>query len=147
MLIEAHLEIRSEMGLSQFFLFCCVGGVGFFVDLSMSLLLINVCGLHPLGARIVSWFFAATFTFFLNTALAFQVISFVTRTRSHFLRAYAGYLFSQSLGGSVNILTFMLISIFLGKGVTAGIVFGAMLGLVVNYLGASKVLVQGKNGA
>jgi putative flippase GtrA len=144
MLIEALQEIPAEMRLTQFFLFCCVGGVGLLVDLSISLLLIHAWDVQPLCSKTISWLFGATFTFFLNTTLAFQVLSRVTRSRSFFLRAYGGYLLSQSFGGFINILIFTLIAVSLGKGFVPGFIFGAVSGLVVNYLGARKVFVRDK---
>ena len=82
-------EVWADMIFSQFFLFCCVGGAGFLVDLSISLLLINVFGVHSLVARIVAWFFAVSFTFCLNTAFSFQALYLVTRNTTLFFRAFS----------------------------------------------------------
>ena len=129
---------------SQFFLFCCVGGVGFIVDLSLSLLLIKAFGVHPLGSRIISWALAATSTFYLNTAFSFRALSRVTKTRSLFFRAFGGYLFSQSLGGAINVMVFMVISVVLKQSLVIGVVMGTISGLIVNYCGARWVLLHGK---
>lgn len=135
------------MRRSQFFLFCCVGGAGFLIDLAISLLLINLCGAHHLFSRIISWLIAVTLTFFLNAVFSFRVLSRVSSSRSLCLRAFVGYLISQSLGGAVNVIVFMLISVVLKFGVLAGVIWGAAFGVAFNYFGARKVLRGGKASA
>jgi putative flippase GtrA len=68
----------------------------------------------------------------------------VTKTRSLFFRAFGGYLFSQTLGGAINVMVFMVISVALKQSLVVGVVMGTISGLIVNYSGARRVLLHGK---
>jgi putative flippase GtrA len=53
-------------------------------------------------------------------------------------------LFSQTLGGAINVMVFMVISVALKQSLVVGVVMGTISGLIVNYSGARRVLNHGK---
>ncbi len=57
---------------------------------------------------------------------------------------YISYFLSQLIGGFVSISVFMTVTQAGKYSITLGVILGTLCGLVINYLGASRVLVSEK---
>lgn len=115
--------------------FVASGGIGFVVDAGV-LWLGLAAGLPPWAARIPSFLCAVVATWLLNRRLTFA--SAAAPSVPEFLR----YLQAMLLGVSVNYATFLAV-LSAGGGPLGALIAASAAGMVVNYLGARRVLDRG----
>lgn len=123
--------------LRELSLFGMIGVVGFVVDTAVLYSLTAMLG--PFGARGVSFFAAATTTWFLNRAITFRGTSSNLKKNKELL----SYLALMLVGGTVNyacytwlVLSYEIVSQHLFLGVAAG----SLAGMALNFF-TSKVLL------
>lgn len=132
--------------LASLFRFGVVGCLGFVVDATVVLLLVQLLGAEPINARIPAWLLAVSTTYFFNLIFTFKTNKVVLVGKRQRLRRYSLYVLSQLCGGFVNILVFSLLISLLGMQWIISLIIGTLAGLVFNFLGASNVIVAKKSG-
>lgn len=105
------------------------------------------------GARAISFFAAATFTWFLNRRYTFAnfkseaVMENESKLTPHesMGRQYVQYLFSMMLGGCVNYTVYVATVHWIQLPFSAllGVALGSCAGLIINYVTASRVVFRG----
>jgi len=124
-------------GGRQLLLFGIVGVIGFVVDVSTLLLARDWLGVY--AARVLSFVVAATATWLLNRRLTFTV----RRESMGLLREYVGYVGAMVAGAAVNYVIYSGLVWYLGHTPLRLVIYvaiGAVAGMCVNYLGASRML-------
>ncbi len=122
---------------TSFFRFCVVGTIGFITDATVLALLLEN-GVSHYVARILSFPVAVFVTWWLN-----RIWTFSTASRTRTGRQIMRYFTIQILGAIVNLMTYMLVLLFIEKTVVNAIFalsVGSAAGLVVNYLGARRIV-------
>jgi putative flippase GtrA len=123
----------------QLIWFCVVGSIGFVVDA------VTVVATHDwlvvYGARVLSFVVAVTVTWLLNRQFTFKG----REAGVGILREYARYFGLMIAGGIVNYATYSLLAWQLDQSPLRLVMYvgaGSVAGLLVNYLGASKLLYR-----
>lgn len=114
--------------------FCVVGGIGFVVDSSLTLLLTQSLALHPLTARLGAFLIAATATWSLNRRFTFK--------SSRGTSTLAPYVFFTGVGAAINIGVFLGWVWLTGHGavsVFTGVALGSVAALGFNFI-VSKMI-------
>ncbi len=128
------------MNFSRSFLWFCVAGlVGLFIDVAVLTALRDALGVY--GARLASFLAAATATWLLNRQVAFAG----RQTTTGLLGEYLQYLGLMAGGGLVNLATYSLLAWKLPQTPSwlgLYVAVGSLIGLAVNYLGASRWLYR-----
>lgn len=124
----------------RFALFCVAGATGFAVDLITSLLFIKILNWDALLARVLAWTFAVVSTFVINSLLAFSKGRLDRSSQTPVMLIFLEYCLTQALGGCLNIAIFYCLVMVSKAPILVGILFGTVSGLIINYLGARKVL-------
>ncbi|WP_425084663.1 GtrA family protein [Ruegeria profundi] len=122
---------------TSFFRFCVVGTIGFITDATVLALLLEN-GVSHYVARILSFPVAVFATWWLN-----RVWTFSTANRTRTGRQIVRYFTVQILGAIVNLMTYLLVLLFIEKTVVNALFalsVGSAAGLVVNYLGARRLV-------
>ncbi|MEM9796764.1 MAG: GtrA family protein [Pseudomonadota bacterium] len=122
---------RSQRAI-QFGGFLLAGGLGFVVDAGVLALGLAI-GLPAWAARIPSFLLAVVTTWLLNRRITFR-----SDTRPT-LREFGRYLAAMSLGLGVNYAAYITF-VALGLHPLLALAVASCAGIVVNYLGARKVL-------
>lgn len=78
-----------------------MGSIGFFTDAGVLYFLIRWFDFHPVTGRLVSFFLASTVTWSLNRKLTFKQHNSVAK-----IVEWLRYLFANSVGTAVNLLTY-----------------------------------------
>lgn len=86
--------------MKSFLRFCAVGTIGFLIDAGILQLLVSGTHANPYAARVVSFFAAASTTWFLNRRFTFQVAHSATR------KEWLHYVGLMTLGACVNYGTY-----------------------------------------
>jgi putative flippase GtrA len=121
----------------QLALFTLVGGAGFLVDAGVLLLLSQVLGLDIYVARVLSWFAAATFTWWMNRTLTFR------DRDAGLVRQWLMFLAANTGGGLINIgVSTALIA--LGVAPVAAVACGSLAGLLWNFLASRRFVFGGR---
>jgi putative flippase GtrA len=119
--------------------FLMVGTGGFVVDAGvLSLYLCAVPGGFLTG-RLVSFFVAVTFTWYLNRSFTFRVTDRPT------FREWARFVAVNLLGGGANFVIYSLLvshSEEMRAWPILAVAAGAVVGLIVNFLGASRIVFR-----
>jgi len=119
--------------------FAVAGGLAFVVDVGVLALLREVLGVY--AARAVSFWLAATTTWLIN-----RNISFAGRPASgSLLNEYLRYLLLVLGGGAVNLAVYSLLAWRFAQTplwLTVYVALGTLAGMVVNYLGMSRLLYR-----
>ncbi|MGE5450661.1 MAG: GtrA family protein [Acidobacteriota bacterium] len=117
-------------------LFCVSGGLALLVDIGVLYALKGALGHY--GARAVSFWCAATFTWWFNRTFTFQG----ARPASIWAE-YLAYLSSMAVGGALNYGAYV-VSLQALEGVRAhpelGVAIGSLAGLGFNFLSARRIL-------
>lgn len=121
--------------------FALVGVIGLAVDVTLLAILREPIGIY--AARIVSFFGAATATWILNRSFTFADRS----AGVHIFSEYVRYLGLMLSGGLVNLAAYSLLASRFSQAplwLSAYVCIGSLLGMVVNFMGASKWLFRHK---
>ena len=122
--------------LQQLAWFTLVGGAGFLVDVGVLLLLSQVLGLDIYVARVLSWFAAATFTWWMNRTLTFR------DRDAGLLRQWLMFLAANAGGGLINIgVSSALIALRVAP--VAAVACGSLAGLLWNFLASRRFVFVG----
>ena len=122
---------------ANFFRFCAVGAIGFITDATVLAFLLEN-GVSHYVARILSFPVAVLVTWWLN-----RIWTFSTANRTRTGRQIMRYFTVQTLGALVNLMTYLVVLLFIEKTVVNAIFalsVGSATGLVVNYLGARRLV-------
>ncbi len=122
------------MHFQQFFKFCTVGALGFGVDASFLTALVNLFGLDPFFARILSIAAAMTFTWALNRGFTFMTPYQVSFSE------WGLYGAVNTLGALINYGVFCAVLIASNTlSHIAAIAMGSIAGLIWNFAGSRMV--------
>ena len=128
----------------QIFQFAVVGSIGFVVDAVLLTVLMSHFLWSAYSARLISFAFAVSATWYLNRNWTFRHAK--TRQVS---REYSGYFAVQSLGALINYgvfsLCIFLSPIMLGYPVLP-LAIGSGVALFFNYFGAKHIAFRGSSG-
>lgn len=117
-------------------LFCVSGGLALLVDIGVLYALKGTLGYY--GARAVSFWCAATFTWWFNRTFTFHGAK-----PASIWAEYVAYLSSMAVGGGLNYGAYVL-SLQAFELVRAqpalGVAIGSLTGLSVNFLSARRIL-------
>lgn len=117
-------------------LFCVSGGLALLVDIGVLYALKGAMGYY--GARAVSFWCAATFTWWFNRTFTFQGAK-----PDSIWAEYLAYLSSMVVGGALNYGAYVL-SLQAFDAVRSepalGVAIGSLTGLAVNFLSARRIL-------
>lgn len=124
--------------MSRLIRFSIVGIAGFALDAFVLLVFIELVSINPFVARIPSFLFAATLTWWLNRSWTFR-----DNPDLPLLRQWLKYLLAMKAGAAVNLLVYATAlvtsdSIYLYP--VVGVALGSLAGLTVNYLLASRLV-------
>lgn len=123
---------------AQFARFAVVGTIGFCVDVAVLYLCLRGFGLGVYSARLVSYFSAATATWYLN-----RRITFVGFERTKPFRQWLRFVSVNGFGGLVNYGVYGVIVTFgtaLSLAPFLGVAAGSIAGLAFNFA-ASRIFV------
>lgn len=90
--------------MKQFIKFGIIGSIGFIVDASILLFLVELLELNIPFSRFISFLFAVFVTWFLNKNFTFSKNEKIKKKKEYTL-----YLLIQSIGASLNYLIFILL--------------------------------------
>lgn len=124
----------------QFLRFCVVGAAGFLVDAAVLLATVDLLGVDPIRARLLSFSVAVLATFELNRRWAFR-----NRGTKRYGAALATYLGVQGLGFACNFGIYTASYLGLPPPYDAPLLCLALASgaaLVVNYVGASLLVFR-----
>lgn len=116
---------------SQFTRFSVVGAMGFCVDAAVLYAAIYFLGIGPYWGRVVSYFFAATSTWYLN-----RTITFADSRGGHKGKEWLRFIAYNCLGGVVNYSVYVCYLRYSNPSLAVpvvGVGLGACAGLIVNY--------------
>jgi len=120
--------------MSRFIRFGMIGVVGFVVDVSALLLLVQFLFFSPLPARVLSFVIAASVTFILNQRFTF-------RLRERFsVRRWLYYLLTTAVGACANIGIYRIWIHYNGtdpRQLVMGTGVGSLFAMSINYLVSS----------
>jgi putative flippase GtrA len=122
--------------ITQFTRFLAVGAVGFAIDGGLLDLLVW-SGIDPYQARAISFPPAVTVTWYLNRVWAFAVRDKAAR------RQYLRYIAVQIIGAVSNYALYAVVLLGIphtSTGVLAAFAIGSAAGLVINFVGARKLV-------
>ena len=131
---------RYQINNMRLFKFSLVGVLGFAVDIGTLYLIVGLFQITPLWARLPSWLLAVTTTYFLNIAFTFSESRRDYFANRLLLKRYMLYILSQLGGGLVNVSSYAAIMSFGLFPVYSVVAAGTLLGLLLNFLGASLAL-------
>lgn len=121
--------------------FSLVGAIGFLLDAGLLHVLVTIFDINPYVARLISFLFAATGTWFLNRNFTFK-----DAAQRKINREWSQYLLFNSIGGGINYACFAC-CLFIFEVARAypvlGVAIGSAVGLVFNF-SASKYIVFGQ---
>ena len=123
--------------------FGLVGVVGLLVDLAV--LYVAASGLGWYGARLLSFWAAASATWWLNRRYTFaSATASGVQSPLSVGRQYLRYLLSMTLGGSVNYLTYATVIAWwtLPAAPALGVALGSCTGLVFNFVAAKYFIFR-----
>ncbi len=137
---------RRRSGLSELFRFGLVGTAGFFFDIAVLRLYMLLVGDlfspgdSPYWGQAVAWFFAATFTWWLNRQFTFR-----NHERTNPFKQWAHFLVVNASGGIANYVVYAalvaLVPIF-HTWPAAAVALGTLVGLVFNYTGSRRLVFK-----
>lgn len=125
---------------STVFRFVVVGVIGFTIDSSVMLLLMQY-GISPFIARIPSFTAAVFVTWLLNRIYSFKSATVITNIQSE----GAAYFVIQTLGAGVNYLTFaavLLMPVSTLNNPLIALLIAAAAGMVFNFFGLKKIVFR-----
>jgi len=128
----------SEDTATSFLRFCIVGGIGFIVDATVLLTLIHGFSGHPILSRFFSFAVAVAVTFELNRAWTFGSLRL-----QHLPSAFASYVGVQGVGFICNLAVYALAFWLLQLPPFFCLVIASAVALVINYLGAKRLVFRG----
>ena len=120
--------------------FCIVGSLCFIVDLTCIYIFVYLFDFPKTLARYPSWLISVTTSYFLNLAFTFKSKSRIKNKINKHYKIYIFYISTQALGGILNIYIYTISLIKFNLSIGISLILGTLSGLVVNYLGASKVI-------
>jgi putative flippase GtrA len=121
--------------------FVVVGTIGFLVDAAALMLFIDLGGLDPYTARMLSFVFAVTATWQLNRHWTFRSGKVHRLVREYYL-----YILVQVFGVLINFAIYSLCifnSEFLEANPVLALAAGSLVAMVFNFLGAHHVVFNG----
>lgn len=124
---------RAMASTSRLIRFGMVGGVGFAVDGGVLALLFHGAGMDPFSARLISFAWAVTVTWWLNRRFTFRELRAESGGQR---REYLRYIGVQVLGALANLTVYtgLLVGVpALAGWPVAALALGAVAGLAVNY--------------
>lgn len=135
----AETKARVDMPIgSQFARFTIVGIIGFLVDSSVLYFCLHGLGFSVYGGRLVSYFMAATSTWYLNRKFTFTCSNGLAPTHQ-----WARFVVTNGLGGFINFGIYSVIVTFwsaLSFMPLLGVAVGSIAGLGFNFT-ASRLFV------
>jgi putative flippase GtrA len=120
----------------RFLRFALVGVAGFLVDAAVVAVLIRVLAIGPYQARIGSYLFAVSTTWWLNRRFTFRS----TRPPA---RELATFILTNAFGAMVNLAVYAAIIAWFGSGgwiPVIAVAIGSLMGLCINFLLSSKIV-------
>jgi putative flippase GtrA len=129
---------------SRFVRFCIVGTVGFLADSSILYAMLSL-GSGPIAARLLSFLCAVFITWQLNRRM-----TFTASAQQDLIREGLSYLLAMSLGGALNLMTYVGVIRALPTHVWApgaGVAAGSVVGLLVNYITARHWVFTAKTAS
>ena len=123
---------------TQFIRFCLVGVIGFCIDATVLLSLVQLFGVGPYAGRVVSYLIAATGTWSLNRRFTFP-----RSGTGGWHHEWARYVTANAVGAGVNYGAYAFCvwsSALVQQYLILGVAVGSALGLAVNFT-ASRYLV------
>lgn len=127
----------ARTGAARLLAFAVVGSIGFVVDTGVLLLAVQVLGIAPLPARVLSFLCAASATYWLNRRYTFAATA--GAAKAQWLR----YLLAAAVGAAINIGIFYLWISVAGVRplqLVAASAAGALVAMTFNYF-VAKTLV------
>ena len=137
MLVACAAVKSPPVGAARFLAFAVVGSIGFVVDTGVLLLAVQVLGVAPLAARLMSFVCAASATYWLNRRYTFAAAAGATGAR------WLRYLLAAAVGAGINIGVFYLWISVAGVQplqLVAASAAGALVAMTFNYF-VAKTLV------
>ena len=131
------LKISRSLGW-----FVVAGSLAFLIDTGVLALLSNSLGVY--GARIVSFWLAATLTWLINRHLSFAG----RRPTASIIREYLQYLALMLGGGCVNLAVYSILAWRFAHTPLLLILYvaaGTLAGMCINYLGMSRLLYRNRS--
>lgn len=131
----------------QFFIFCIGGTLGFAVDVTLLYAFTEILGWY--GARLLSFFCAATTTWIFNRFYTFRRITAERRTSDHnTLQEFTAYLVSVSGGAVINYAAYAAIIHIWGNSLQSpfiGVACGSIAGMIVNFISVRYIVFRSKS--
>jgi putative flippase GtrA len=137
---------RNHAGIGELFRFGLVGTAGFVFDIAvLRLYILTVGDLFrtgdaPFCGQAVAWFFAATFTWWLNRQFTFR-----NHERPYPLRQWVQFLVVNASGGLANYAVYALLVAFVAffhAWPAAAVAIGTLVGLIFNFTGSRKLVFK-----
>ena len=126
------------MKFRMFIKFALIGGMAFFVD-SIILLIVSSFGMDLYIGRLVSFTCAVTFTWYLNRVLTFK------NKDPKLLRQWFHFVSANSFGAIVNYSVYAVLIYYfqyVEKFPIIGVAAGSIAGLIFNFILSSKLVFQ-----
>ena len=126
--------MRSRQSL--FIGFAIIGVIGFVVDAGVVAILVRGLGRGAYHARLCSYFFAVTTTWWLNRRFNF-------RSESPPAREFAAFLLTNAFGAAINLSLYAAIIAWFGASgwiPVAAVAAGSLAGLSINFLLSSRLV-------
>jgi len=125
-----------QEGHRRFFRFAFIGVIGFVVDSAVVAILVRLLAVGPYQARLCSYFFAVTATWWLNRRFTFH-------SSSPPLPEFLTFLVANAFGAMINLLVYAAIIAWRGAAgwmPVLGVAVGSLAGLSTNFFLSSKVV-------
>lgn len=133
-------RIKSFLLVSRFIRFSIIGTFGYLIDISVFFVIYELYDLSVYFSRIISFAFAATFSWYGN-----RLFTFDSFRKKNALREWIDYLYSMTPGAGINYLVFSTI-VFSFENTPLVLFFafslGTLVGLVINYNLAKKYVFK-----
>jgi putative flippase GtrA len=131
-------QVQEPRGrrLRSLVLFCVSGGLALFVDIGVLYALKALLGNY--GARVVSFWCAATFTWAFNRTFTFE-----GSKHGGMVAQYLSYMAAMVVGGALNYATYALAVssvAAVARQPALGVALGSLVGLTFNYLSARRIM-------
>jgi putative flippase GtrA len=130
------------MSQSKFLRFAIVGGAGFFVDAAILAFGLQVLGLDPYSARMLSYLGAATFTWWGNRLFTFADSASAER-RAH---EWGRFVAVNAVGAVVNYGVYAALVAFAPAHLNnpfVALAAGSLSGLAFNFFGSKRFVYRG----
>jgi putative flippase GtrA len=133
-------RIKNFLIVSRFIRFSIIGTFGYLIDISIFFAINELYELSVYFSRIISFVFAATFSWYGN-----RLFTFASSKKKRVLKEWIDYLYSMTPGAAMNYLVFLII-VFSFENTQVVLFFafsiGVLVGLLINYNLAKKYVFK-----